>query len=64
MEKEEKKKGLKSIAGFYQTRTCSSQLTISQQLKPRGMVLIRSFWLAISYQEPSDPFSREGTAGS
>ena len=33
MEKE-KKEGLKSIAGFYQTRTCSSQLTISQQLNP------------------------------
>ena len=34
MEKEKKKGGLKSIAGFYQTRTCSSQLTISQQLNP------------------------------
>lgn len=33
MEKE-KKAGLKSITGFYQTRTCSSRLTISQQLKP------------------------------
>ena len=33
-EEEKKKEGLKALAGFYQTRTCSSQLTISQQLKP------------------------------
>lgn len=34
MEKGGKKKRLESIAGFYQTRTCSSRLTISQQLEP------------------------------
>lgn len=32
--KRKKKDGLKSIASFYQTRTCSSRLTISRQLKP------------------------------